>query len=44
MKSVFRFSLQIWSETFPIVRRTVWDVIINAHWSSFEVKVILVRL
>ena len=40
---MFRFSLEILSETFLIVRRTERDTIINVHRSSCEGSVILVR-
>jgi len=43
MKCVFWFSLQLLSETFFILRRIQRDVIINVHWSSCKVTVILVR-
>jgi hypothetical protein len=33
-KCVFRFSLQLFSETFLILRRTKHNIITNAHWSS----------
>ena len=34
---VFRFSLQIWSEIYLILRRTEWDMIKNVHWYSCDV-------
>ena len=43
LKFVFWFSLQILSETFLIPRTTEWDIIINAHWSSCTVHIIVVR-
>jgi hypothetical protein len=42
-KTVFRFSLQLLSETFLILIRTQRDIIINVHRSSCKVPVILVR-
>jgi hypothetical protein len=41
---VFRFSLQLLSETFVIPRRTERDIIPNVHRSLCKVAVILVRL
>jgi len=40
----YRFSLQIFSETFFILRMTEGDMIKNVLWSSCKVFVILVRL
>jgi hypothetical protein len=40
---VFWFSLQLLSETFLILKRTEWDIIINVHRSSCKVPVILAR-
>jgi len=42
-KCVFRFSLQLLSETFLILRITERDMITNAYLSSSKVPVILVR-
>jgi hypothetical protein len=44
MKCVFRFSLQILSEIFFILRRTERDMIKNVYWSSCKVLFIFVRL
>ena len=41
-KTVFRFCLQLFSETF-ILLTVQQDIIMNAHWSSCKVPVILVR-
>ena len=41
---VFRFSLQMLSETFLILRRIQQDIYINVRMSSCNVSVILVRL
>ena len=43
LKYVFRFSLQILSETFVTPRRIQRDVIINMYWSSCKVPVSVVR-
>jgi hypothetical protein len=43
IKFVLRFSLQLLSETFLILRRIERDMIINICWSSCKVPVILVR-
>ena len=42
-KCVFWFSLQLWSETFLILRTNERDRIKNVYWSSCEVPFILVR-
>jgi hypothetical protein len=42
-KHTFGFSLQLLSETFPILRRTEQVIIINVYWSSQKVALILVR-
>jgi hypothetical protein len=42
-KCMFRFSLQLSSETFPILRRNEWDVIKNVYWSSSKLSFIFVR-
>ena len=34
IQCVFWFSIQILSETFLILGRTEWDIIINVYWSS----------
>jgi hypothetical protein len=39
----FYFSLQLLSETFLVLRRIHWDIIINVRRSSHEVPVVLVR-
>jgi hypothetical protein len=41
---VFRFSLQLLSETFLILRIILLDIVINVHRSSHKVPVILVRV
>jgi len=41
---VFRFSLQILSETFLILRSILRETVINVHRSSCKVLVILVRV
>jgi hypothetical protein len=38
---VFWFSLQIVSETYPILRRIQRDIIINVHGSSLHIKYLL---
>jgi hypothetical protein len=38
---VFRFSLQCFSETFLIIRRTERGMIKNVHWPSCKIPVIL---
>jgi len=43
VKCVFRFSLQILSETFFIVRRTERDMIKNVYRSACDVPVILIN-
>jgi hypothetical protein len=43
IKCLFWFSLQLFSETFLILRRTQRDTVTNAHRSSRKVLVILVR-
>ena len=43
-KCVFWFSLQLLSETFLIIRRIKRDIVINVHWSSCKVPVILVKI
>jgi len=42
-KCVFRFSLQLLSETFHILRRTERDMIKTVHRSACKVPVIVVR-
>jgi len=42
-KCVFRLSLQLWSETYFILRRTERDMIKYAYWSSCKLPVILFR-
>jgi hypothetical protein len=42
IKSVFRFSLEVLSATFLILRRTEQDIIKNAYCSQRKVPVILV--
>jgi hypothetical protein len=44
IKCVFRFSLQILSETFLILRRTEQDIVKNVYWSSCKVALILIRI
>jgi hypothetical protein len=44
IKCVFRVSLQLWSETFPILRIIKWDIIKNVYWSLCKVPVILVLM
>ena len=43
MKRVFRYSLQVLSETLLILRESEPDIIINVYWSSSKVPVIPVR-
>jgi len=43
VKYLFRFFLKILSETFLILR-TERDIVMNVHWSSCKVPVILVRI
>jgi hypothetical protein len=43
IKRVFRFSLQLLSEIFLILRRPEDDIIINSYWSSCKVPLILER-
>ena len=43
IKCVFRFSLQLLSETFLILRRNERDMIKNVYGSSRKVRIILVR-
>ena len=43
IKCVFWFALQVFSETFLILRRTERDTIKNVYWSSCKVIVIRVR-
>jgi len=33
VRCVFRVSIQLLSETFPVLRRTEWDIINNVYWS-----------
>ena len=40
-KHVFWFSLQLFSETFLILRRIKWDMIINVYWSPCKVLILL---
>jgi hypothetical protein len=42
MKCLFLFSLQFLSEVFLILGRTEQEMIINVHWFSHEVSVILI--
>ena len=42
IKYVCLFSLQLLSETFRMLRRIQRDMVINVHWSSCKVLVILV--
>ena len=44
VKSVLRFSLQLLSETFFILRINERHKAINVYWSSLKVTFILVRL
>ena len=43
VRSVFWFSLQLVSETFPILRRNQRDTALNVHKSSCNVPVVRVR-
>ena len=43
IKCVFWFSVKLLSETFPILRRSQRDIIMNVHRSSCKVPVIFVR-
>jgi len=43
IKCVFGFSRQTPSQIFLILRRNERDIIINVHWSSRKVPVILAR-
>ena len=43
IKCVFRFSLQLFSEVFLILRRIERNMTKNVYLSSFKVPVILVR-
>jgi hypothetical protein len=40
-KCVFCFSLQLWSETFLILRRTEWDMNKKVYWSSHKYPLFL---
>ena len=42
IKCVLRFTLQLFYETFFILRRIQQDVTINIHWSLHKVPIILV--
>jgi hypothetical protein len=43
IEGVFWFSLQFLSETFLILGRTEWDMVISVYWSSCKVSVTMVR-
>jgi len=43
IKNVLRFSLQLMSETFLILRRIQRDIVINVCRSSCKMSVIVVR-
>jgi hypothetical protein len=43
IKRVFRFSLQLLSDTFLILRRIQWNIIINVYMSSCKLAVILAK-
>jgi hypothetical protein len=42
--SVFRFSLQLFPETFLVIRRTERDTIENVYWRSSKLQFFLFRL